>query len=412
MDKKSYTCPECNCIMKTKGILKRHLWTIHDVGSQKIYECPEDDCVYKSKRKDHLKIHLWVIHNLGQGKIYNCPEDNCVYNTKDKSSLNTHLWNIHNVGNRKIHKCTNCDYNTKCKGSLKTHLWRIHNTGDGKVYKCPKDNCDYNTKSKGHLKRHLSLIHDIGDLKCEYCFRMVNTCIPYPDKNLKKSVSICRKCYKKATGYNTFKEKRMVESISAHSQLGPYIVSHNRQIKGEQCKSTDRPDLVLASTEDLYLIIECDEHAHTGYFRSCELSRMDRLIDEVSQGQVIIIRWNPDKTRDDTFKLKSLSFNDRLEILQDFLVYLQSLPCKQITHGFLVVYMFYGPFHPMLSDRHPLLHVNSREDFSNLDLFIKDSGVEISETLSRISDKRSGGNSSRKQKTLSEIWNPSKKVKR
>ncbi len=74
------------------------------------------------------------------------------------------------------------------------------------------------------MTRHLENVHDVGTLVCDYCVGNCFKRILHYDTNVGKQY-ICRKCYKKATGYKCRAEEQMVSTIENNALLGPYIVS-------------------------------------------------------------------------------------------------------------------------------------------------------------------------------------------
>lgn len=145
------------------------------------------------------------------------------------------------------HKCPqiNCEYDAKSKCHLTRHIWEVHDIGKGEIYKCPQINCEYNTKRKGNLKTHMSSIHDIGDKECEICLYNVNTLIKYKDEKNKITINICRKCFNKATGFKSRSEKIMIEYLKTVVDIGSFIVLEDKILKGSECRTKRRPDLLL-----------------------------------------------------------------------------------------------------------------------------------------------------------------------
>ena len=236
--------------------------------------------------------------------------------------------------------CTesNCKYSCKRKSNLKTHLWNIHNIGNGKIFNCTESNCNYSSKQKSNLKRHLTNKHDIGPYECEFCWNNVSKLTNYKCPKKKEIVQICRKCYRKSTGYSTRVEKQMVEYIKKDF---PYIILEDRIIKGDKCDTKRRPDLVLSSTKELVICIECDEgDGHIYRDKSCELERMNEILDELQSSRVVFIRWNPD-----SYKKNGKRFNmgreDRLKSLTNLLSYLINKKDWQNDY-IMVYYMFYS----------------------------------------------------------------------
>src|SRR3972149_2321951 len=326
--KKSYSC---------KKNLKRHLWQVHDIGEKKWFSCT--DCEYKCKNNSDMKDHLWQVHDIGEGKWFDCTE--CKYKCKDNSNLKKHLWQVHDIGEGKWFNCPECDYKSKSNSNIKKHLWQVHNIGEGKWFNCT--DCVSKFKSNSSLKVHLSNVHDIGDLTCNYCHKNVFRLNDYTDKNTGK-VKICRECYNKATGYSTKKEKQMVEYIKK-TELKNYIILQNRIIKGNSCNTNCRPDLMLSSSKELTIVVECDEFQHSGY--SFETERMNAIIDEIKDHRVVFIRWNPD-----TYKVKKhrgkVNREQRLEMLVELIRKLCNKRWEE-EENILVYYMFYTEDNPIIT---------------------------------------------------------------
>ena len=243
-----------------------------------------------------------------------------------------------------------CKYNTKNKGDLKRHLWQVHDIGKGDIYNCEEKDCEYNTKNKSHLKRHLSIVHDIGDKECQICYKNVSSLTKYKDKD-KKEFNICRKCFNKATGYKTRPEKECVEYLLSIPQIGNYIVQKDKILKGKSCNTKRRPDLLLSSTDKLYIIIEIDEKQHKNNNYECENGRIDEILDEIPDGRVIIIRWNPDYYKPPTLENKKKNRKERLEMLKDLIFNMVNKKDWTDEETIILYYMFYSEDNPNITNR-------------------------------------------------------------
>ena len=353
-----YICSEeCDYTTKSKGNLKKHLWEIHGVGDGKYFPCTEKNCDFTCKSKVVLKRHFWHIHNVGKGTYFSCIEENCKYSCKSKGNLTRHLWAFHSLGNGTYFPCTEEDCNFTCKsnGDLKKHLWAVHSLGNGKIFQCSE--CGYTCKRNNHLKTHLSNVHDIGDKTCEICAKNVYALTPYHDTKVNKTVKVCRICYKKYTEFSTRKEEQMVKFLKKEI---PYIVLEDKIIRGDACATLRRPDLLIASTTDLHIVVECDENQHRGYNPRCEDGRYDEIIDEIKTGKVRFIRWNPDYCKKDG-KRFSVSRQKRLELLRDLILKI----CLQVDGDdpYKIYYMFYTEDNEVITKRFPKKMVYVQKDF-------------------------------------------------
>ena len=335
-------CTEKDCLYSTKrkGDLKRHLWHVHDIGEGEIFECNEKECYYTTKSKGHLKTHLWEVHDIGEGEIFECNEKDCSYSTKNKSNLNRHFWQVHDMGKGEIFKCNkkNCLFSTKEKSNLKQHLWEVHEIGEGEIFQCSEKDCSYTTKRKRDLNNHLSGFHDIGEKRCEYCYSNVNSLTSFTDPKTKITNDICRKCYKTSAGYSSRIEKETVEFLKNNDRISPYIVLEDKILKGNKCNTKRRPDLLLSSSSKHYIVVEIDEHQHQGYDKRCEEGRMNEILDEIPDGYVSIIRWNPHKYKTEG---KQKNKKERMEILFNLIIKISEMELNKEKDLIRSYYCFY-----------------------------------------------------------------------
>ena len=299
-------CAVCHKKFGSKKYLNRHLWQVHDIGEGKTFTCTVDGCGYTCKRKEHVNQHLWQVHDIGKGKTFTCTVDGCGYTCKKKDHLNRHLWEVHDLG-------------------------------EGKTFTCAVDGCMYTCKRKDHLDRHRSNVHDIGDKECQVCAKNVCSISEFIDPRSKSKLYACRKCYRKIFGYSTRVEKRMVEFLVKDDRIKPYVVVQDKILKGNECSTRCRPDLLLG-TPGFTIFVECDEKQHSHYESSCETARMNRLFDEVSGTRSVFIRWNPDPCLKDG-KRYSMTLTKRLQALTDLIVKIATDPEPELV---LVYYMYYS----------------------------------------------------------------------
>jgi hypothetical protein len=350
-----FKCGEKDCKFETKykHSLRGHKWYTHNQGKGRIYNCEQENCTYKCKVKGSMKIHLLGVHHIGDIQILKCDEKDCAYECKTKNALKSHKWQKHGKGNKKWFICDqeNCEYKCKTNACLKSHLWLKHNSNIDKkeLFICTKENCTFKSKQKGSLKRHLSRAHDIGEIQCQLCYKNVSCVTKYMDPKTKKSLNICRDCYNKATGYSTRAEKQMVEHLQKDPKIGPFIALKDAIVKGESCSTRRRPDLLIASSNDLYLIVECDEKQHKGYDKQCEEGRMDEILDELPGGRVVIIRWNPDIYKVDGKRSKT-NRKERLAKLSETVLRYIDMEHTEDDH-IRIVYMYYDADNELITDR-------------------------------------------------------------
>ncbi|GMI22246.1 hypothetical protein TrCOL_g8349 [Triparma columacea] len=161
IDKKPYRCTQRGCKYRAKerGMIKKHLANIHDIGVI-WHTCPQEWCEYKAKQAGSIKSHLANIHDVGV-TWHPCPQEGCEYKAKMRSHIKNHLADIHDIGVT-WHTCPQewCEYKAKQAGSIKSHLANIHDIGVT-WHPCTQEGCEYKAKQRGSIKEHLANIHGI-----------------------------------------------------------------------------------------------------------------------------------------------------------------------------------------------------------------------------------------------------------
>jgi uncharacterized Zn-finger protein len=340
-----HDCEHCDYSNKIKRNLVRHLWSKHSIGSGTMHKC--EHCVYETKEPGNLRRHIRQTHDIGEKQTFKCPE--CSKDFTTDAHLKDHLWGIHDIGDRETHTCDqkDCGSEFKFPGKLRRHLWCVHSIGDGTTYECSQ--CEYSAKTNSQIKCHKEAVHDAGDKTCEYCIGKVFKLVPYKDPNKKELVKICRKCFKKATGYGCRAEEQMVYHLESIETIKPFIILKDRIISHDACNTRRRPD-ILISSGDLHIIIECDEHQHRNYSPVCESGRMDEIIDELKTGKIVFIRWNPDTYKSNNGKRKLRK--ERLKMLSDRVTELtQQEKDDSLSDHISVIYMFYDEDNEAIADR-------------------------------------------------------------
>ena len=247
-------------------------------------------------------------------------------------------------GNCEMFYCPYCLYKSKWESNITRHQAYVHDINVN-WYHCDQINCDFKAKQTSNLKQHLEGFHNLGDKVCDFCAN--NTFFKLTKY---KKHNICRRCYRKTTGHSTRVEHQMADFLCKDQKIGPYVVLKDKQLRGDSCETRRRPDLYISSTRNLHILVECDENQHIGYNRSCEDGRIDELLDEIREGRVIIIRWNPDKFKVDG-KRQSIVRKDRLESLRDLILNLTTKTDWKPSENILVYYMYYSDDSEMITKR-------------------------------------------------------------
>ncbi len=344
-----YLCDIPGCFVKTKRAshLKLHKAFIHSIGVIWTY-CDIPGCSFKTKQASNLKQHKADVHSIGVIWTY-CDIPGCSYKTKKASNLKQHNADKHFIGVIWTYcDIPGCSYKTKKAGDLKRHKADKHSIGVNWQL-CDILNCTFKTKQASNLKQHKADVHDIGEFVCEICEHHASKLTPYLDPVTQSTCSICRSCYRKATGYSTSREKQMVEALRADNRIGPYIVLEDRILQHDVCGTRCRPDVLLSCPGKLHILVECDEGEHKRHVPECEVDRMNQLMDEFQQGRILWVRWNPD-----TYKLPESVFQRplRKERLQDLCELVVSLAQKSWTSCdpyIAVHYMFFSNDNPVIA---------------------------------------------------------------
>jgi len=356
------THPGCDKTFKQPGNLKVHMANKHDVGV--IWRpCTHPGCNDKFKEAGNLKKHMAAKHNVDV-IWYPCTHPGCNDKFKRASHLNTHMSNKHDV-DVIWHPCTHPGCNDKFKqpGTLKVHMSAKHDV-DVIWYPCIHPGCNDKFKRAGHLKQHMSdkhdvgviwhpctdpecddkfkqavnfrahmaSVHDVGEFVCECCVGACGVVIEVVTEH--GSMEVCRKCFKKITGCKTRKELRMRQFLLKDPALAdvlPWLQRLDRRIGGEACTSY-RPDALYAGT-DVWIQVECQENQHSGKAYSCEEKRISDIFDETGGKSLVVIMWNPDRSR--THKS---SLDERLPPLRDAILRASS---STPQYPIQVWYMYY-----------------------------------------------------------------------
>jgi hypothetical protein len=252
-------------------------------------------------------------------------------------------------------KCTECDYSSSTSGSLVKHM-RTH-SGE-RPFKCTE--CDYSSSTSGNLVKHMECIHDVGAHRCDYCLGNRNSLNQHYDEAGETDVSICRDCYRKATGFTSRVEKRWCEYTDEH--LGTAgLMGSDKSLHSLGGCSMNRPDRLYGDQHTVELD-ECDEHQHSGSSYSCEQRRISDFYNDPSicGKAMVIVRWNPDG-------YKPLPGRDKVgleERLQLFVMLKRAL--RRLGAGALpkivIFYMFYSRSNSSITTDLPHYHIDSEAD--------------------------------------------------
>jgi hypothetical protein len=236
---------------------------------------------------------------------------------------------------------------------------------DGNHKKCMQDGCmirpSYNFKEEKtalYCQTHASTsMVNVLDKRCSLC-NMV-----YLSSNKKKYDGLCFGCYCYTFPDNPMIRNHKTKENQIFSDLMKALPDSINIIRDSTIKggcSRRRPD-GLIQLNQYNIILEVDEDQHMSYDETCENRRIMELFQDLSHDPVVIIRFNPDKYKNDQnktvhslFKISktdgSLSianekkYNDRLDIFRKAIEYhVSHLPERECT----VVKLYYDGFDPL-----------------------------------------------------------------
>ena len=344
----AYWCDFCDRAFSKSANLKTHM-RVHT--GIKPFKCLEEGCGYASADTGSLIKHMRTHTGI---KPFRCTEDGCGFASATSSGFAVHTRRHNGI---KPYKCTEagCGFASSQSTQLVTHM-RVH-TGE-RPFKCAE--CDYACAHSSHLKSHLESVHDVGQYRCDYCLGNRNSRTRYYDEAAKANVSICRDCYRKATGFTSRVEKRWCEYTDEHLGIAGLMGSDDSLRSLGGC-SMNRPDRLYGDHRTVELD-ECDEHQHTGSSYRCEQRRISDFYNEpsVCGKTMIVIRWNPDGYKPLPGRVK-VPLKERMRL---FVMLKKALREKRagVLPKIVVFYMFYSRDNDSITADFPHYHVDSEAD--------------------------------------------------
>ena len=179
-----WPCSRCSYAAVTKSEIGYHQKYVH--GKEKLdkkqYSC--EDCEYTNHRKNNLRNHINAKHI---GIYFSCHL--CDFKGSQKGHVSKHLESFHE---QKKWPCDQCSYKGTEKGSIKIHKEAVH-----MKIKYPCDQCDHKAAGKGLLRQHVETRHLGLTYKCSECDFVANS-KPYlylhTSKKHKKKGKVCESC--------------------------------------------------------------------------------------------------------------------------------------------------------------------------------------------------------------------------
>ena len=139
-----HPCPECDKVMKLKGVLAQHMQEQHD--NKKVFPC--EHCGKSFTRRYCLKEHIARIHE--DGGSFKC--DSCDFKATTKRKLEIHSQAAHV---REVsYSCGKCSFVTFRKQCLNSHILQVHEKR--KRHICPECGVGFWAKRDKikHMEKH------------------------------------------------------------------------------------------------------------------------------------------------------------------------------------------------------------------------------------------------------------------
>ena len=175
VDKKSYTCSQCDKSFSWQISLANHVSIHHNSDPDRLEKlrterCNICDAGFRSKAQ--LSKHTKTTHSE---KLYRCTVETCTENFSSHSykELESHR-NIYHPKKRVTFKCDHCHKPYFSKTGLNRHVSREH---DGNAQKFPCDLCDRTFCEQSYLKMHIKRDHEglVESFTCNLCPKSLAT---------------------------------------------------------------------------------------------------------------------------------------------------------------------------------------------------------------------------------------------
>lgn len=310
----------------------------------KEFVCGEEGCGRRVKTKSGLEQHHKSKHEPIT-TYFICNVEKCGNWFESMQGVVRHQANAHGI-NEKWIECSveGCNHKARLSGDLTKHKRDVHNI-DTKFYPCTQLNCSYIAKQKGNLKQHYRNFHDLGDTECTCCTEPHFAHIPHPDPFT--AGGLCKLCFREFFGANSTVELRWREYITTHFTTATPLLQDKALTSAGGC-GRYRPDLMYNSPE-LTLILEIDEHQHSGTNYRCDERRITEIAHENNLTKLIVIRLNPDKWRGPDVS--------ELDRFQQFVALMQHLVATPATDLPIEIhYLFFNPHGENICKNLPVFH--------------------------------------------------------
>jgi hypothetical protein len=334
-------CPLCGKKFAWRKDLYRHI-RAHDVKEKK-YVCKI--CLNKGITKAYKYLQGLQRHNKIHSKMSKkkCPYKLCKFSSYENCEINRHIINVHEKQRKKKIRCVykTCDVVCDTYSHLQSHI--THKHLKERRYKCKL--CEYKGKTVSNLNQHMRLKHNIGKKTCDICqTKDIGIVKKYLYKG--NELKVCQQCYSKEMNGVTRKEQIVAKYLNKYFGT-EYLICQDSKIYGNACTKY-RPDFVYAS-DDLVLIVECDENQHKKRHYSCEDKRISNIFMEFPDKVLFVIRFNPDKQIIDGVEVKT-PVSKRLAGLVEAMKYVTK-NYKDLVKGvggcrLVIFYLYYDSDNP------------------------------------------------------------------
>lgn len=180
----------------------------------------------------------------------------------------------------------------------------------GGLVECVEEGCDNARSGRLYCSKHDKSLHcECGKraVNCEIHHRPGTTwCITCGDVNV-RGAQHCARCRREHHGIAQRIEHQYLDKLKSWGFIptttdrvitDSETCEPSKTIEGKPNRSRADYFYLLPDPSPYNIVVECDEHQHTGYDPLCEKARLHRLADQViaNQGKVkplLVIRFNP-----------------------------------------------------------------------------------------------------------------------
>ena len=174
-------------------------------------------------------------------------------------------------------------------------------THGAKTSECRVNGCTKNAKNNGVCFGHGAVYPESA--LCSVCKLVITS----------RGHNECLDCRIRGGEIISQRERQEIRWLEKLVSWGYHPSSHDRVVKDSNCDVVNRRRIdylfLTNSSFKYHVVVECDEHSHSGYDVSCEMARLEDIHDQLiangsSVKPIVVVRFNPDSKHDIESELK------------------------------------------------------------------------------------------------------------